>query len=313
MARVVTVTLNPAVDKSIHVEQVVPERKLRSDRPTHEPGGGGINVARVLHELGVHADAHWTRGGHTGERLQQLLDASALEHHPLAIAGETREHLIVFETSTGYQFRFGTPGPVLSDTEIIAMEARITALDGDTPYLILSGSLPDSAPEDTYARLAASAPIGTRVILDTSGGALAHALDAGGVYLVKPNQRELETLAGQAVEDDASLIAAARSLIERGAVEVVVTSLGAGGALAVTAERTWHVRAPAVRALSVVGAGDSMVAGIVTGLLQGRTLAGAIRYGVAAGAAAVITPGTQLCRREDVDRFDAQMAAEVNE
>jgi len=309
MARVVTITLNPAVDKSIHVERVVPERKLRSDRPRHEPGGGGINVARVLHELGVHVDAHWTRGGHTGERLEGLLDLTGIEHHPLAITGETREHLIVFETSTGHQFRFGTPGPVLLDAEIAAVERRIAALTPETPFLVLSGSLPDSAPDDTYARLAASAPIGTRVVLDTSGLALAHALDAGGVYLLKPNRRELETLAGQSVEDDASLIAAARSLIDRGAVEVVVTSLGAGGAMAVTADRAWHVRAPAVRALSAVGAGDSMVAGMVTGLLQGRPLAGAIRYGVAAGAAAVTTPGTQLCRREDVDRFDAQMAA----
>jgi 6-phosphofructokinase 2 len=310
MPRVVTMTLNPALDKSIHVTQVVPERKLRSDRPIHEPGGGGINVARVLHALGVHADAHWTCGGHTGERLAGLLDATGIEHHPLAIDGETREHLIVFETSTGYQFRFGTPGPILLEAELTAMEARIRGLQADTPYLVLSGSLPDSAPEDTYARLVASAPASTRVILDTSGGALAHALDAGGVFLAKPNQRELEALAGRPVEDDASLMEAARSLIDRDLVEVVVTSLGAGGALAVTKERAWHVRAPAVRVLSAVGAGDSMVAGMVAALLWGRPLVGAIRYGVAAGAAAVTTPGTELCRLEDIERFDAQMAAD---
>lgn len=310
MPRVVTMTLNPAVDKSIRVDQVVPERKLRSDRPVHEPGGGGINVARVLHELGIHADAHWTRGGATGERLGQLLDATGIEHHPLPIAGETREHLIVFEMSSGFQFRFGTPGPMLREDELAALEERVHALQPDTPYLVLSGSLPDGAPDDTYARLAAAAPMSARVVLDTSGTALAHALDAGGVFLAKPNQRELEALAGRSVEDDASLIGAARSLIERQLVEVVVTSLGAGGALAVTAERAWHVRAPAVKALSAVGAGDSMVAGMVAALLQGRPLEAAIRFGVAAGAAAVITPGSELCRRQDVERFDAQMAAE---
>jgi len=309
MARVVTVTLNPAVDKSISVEQVVPERKLRSDRPVLEPGGGGINVARVLHELGVAAAAHWTLGGFTGARLESLLDAMGLEHHPLVIGGETREHLIVFERSTGQQFRFGTPGPGLTGAELEALMQRIAALPAATPYLVLSGSLPGGVPDDTYAHLAEAAPAGCRVVLDTSGEALQHGVDTP-LFLIKPNVRELGQLAGQAIEDDDQVRGVARSLIERGKVEVVVTSLGAGGAMATTASEHWHVRAPTVKIRSAVGAGDSMVGGIVAALTRGRPLREAIRYGVAAGAAAVKTDGTQLCRRDDVEQLDARMADE---
>jgi 6-phosphofructokinase 2 len=309
MAPVVTVTLNPAVDKSISVESVVPERKLRGDRPVREPGGGGINVARVLRELDVEAVAYWTRGGRTGDRLQMLLDALGLDHVPVPIEGETREQLSVFETSTEQQFRFGTPGPILSDGELDAWRAQVAGLDPSTPYLVLSGSLPEGAPDDFYAQLTALAPAGCRVVLDTSGPGLARGLEAP-VYLVKPNVRELGQLAGEAIEDDDQVRRVARRLIERRNVEVVVTSLGAAGAMATTATEHWHVRSPTVRIRSTVGAGDSMVGGIVAGLAHGWPLSDAIRYGVAAGAAAVMTDGTQLCRRHDVERLYAGMTAE---
>jgi len=309
MPTVVTLTLNPAIDKSISVDQVVPERKLRSDRPVLEPGGGGINVARVLRELGVRASAHWTRGGPTGARLETLLDAMGLEHHPVVIEDETRENLIVFERATGQQFRFGTPGPVLSELELEALAGRVAAMSPSTPYLVLSGSLPEGVPDDTYARLAQAAPSGCRVVLDTSGAALQRGLDTH-LFLVKPNVRELGQLAGRPIESDDQVRDVARQLIARGMVEVVVTSLGPGGAMATTADQHWHVRAPTVAIRSAVGAGDSMVGGIVAALAAGRPLREAIRYGVAAGAAAVKTDGTQLCRRADVERLDAQMAAE---
>lgn len=313
MPRVVTLTLNPALDTSINVEQVVPERKLRADRPVHEPGGGGINVARVLHELGVSVDAHWTCGGSDGAHLARLLDTLGFEHHPQPIAGDTREHLIVFETSTGHQFRFGTPGPLLSEAELQESCARVAALGPETPYLVLSGSLPDGAPLETYARLAAAAPPTTKVVLDTSGPALGAALRAGRVFLAKPNRRELEQLSDRSLEDERALAAAASALLasEPGApgAEVVVVSLGAGGALAAHRGGVTLLHAPAVKVRSAVGAGDSMVAGIVAGLMDGRDLPAALRLGVAAGAAAVMTPGTELCRREDVLQLDAAMAA----
>jgi 6-phosphofructokinase 2 len=301
-APIVTVTLNPAVDVSTAVDQVVAERKLRCDDPVPEPGGGGINVARVVRELGLEATALWTRGGTTGVRLEALLDAIGLDHRPLPIARETREHLIVYERSSGRQFRFGMPGPVLDEAELRACVAAVAALAPAPAFLVLSGSLPDAVPDDLYARLIRAAPEGCRVALDTSNAALAEGV-AAGPYLVKPNRRELGQLTGAPVEDDDDVRAAARQLIEAHGVGVVVTSLGAGGVVASDADGDWFAHAPPVKVRSAVGAGDSMVAALVVALARGDALDEAVRWGVATGTAAVLTEGTQLCRRADVERL----------
>ena len=307
MAPVVTLTLNPAVDMSTSTEYVVGDRKLRCEARVVEPGGGGINVARVLFELGVPTVAWWTRGGDVGERLGHLLDATGIDHRAIPIEGETREHLTVLERASNRQFRFNMPGPTLSEAELEACVEHIEGIDPATPYLVLSGSLPEGAPDDFYARLARAAPASCRVILDTSGAALEHGVQAD-LYLVKPNVNELSLLAGESVEDEEHIREVARSLLARGGVQVVVTSLGAGGATATTHDEHWHVHAPTVRFRSAVGAGDSMVGGLVAGLARGWPLSAAIRYGVAAGAATVTRPGTQLCTRTDVERLLEQMA-----
>lgn len=301
-APVVTVTLNPAVDASTAVDQVVAERKLRCDAPTYEPGGGGINVARVVRELGGAATALWTRGGPEGARLQALLDALGLDHRPLAIEGDTRQHLIVYERGSGRQFRFGVPGPALSAAEVAAVFAALAALAPAPRVLVLSGSLPHDADDDLYARLARAAPPGCRVVLDTSGPALAAGL-AAGPHLVKPNRNELAALTGAPVDDLPDVAAAARRLVATHGIAAVVVSLGAGGALACDATGAWLATAPPVRARSTVGAGDSMVGGLVVALERGDPLPEALRLGVAAGTAAVLTDGTQLCRAADVARL----------
>jgi 6-phosphofructokinase 2 len=306
------VTLNPTVDQISAVDQVVAERKLRCDDPTFDPGGGGINVARVVVELGGRARASWTRGGPGGARLQALLDAKGLDHVAVPIEGDTRQHLIVSERSSGRQFRFGFPGPRLSEAEIEACLETVRSAEPTPGYLVLSGSLPADAPEDLYARFVRAAPRGCRVVLDTNGDALAHG-QAAGVYLIKPNVRELGHLAGVRVEEESQIRDVARRLIDEGTVEVVVTSLGAGGVMATTQGDHWHVRAPTVKARSAVGAGDSMVGGIVFALSHDWPLEEAVRYGVAAGSAAVLTPGTELCRRQDVERLFGGMGASVSE
>ena len=283
---------------------MVAERKLRCDAPTAEPGGGGINVARVVRVLGAEATALWTRGGTTGARLAALLDAIGLDHRPLAIAGETREHLIVYERSSGRQFRFGMPGPALDEAEQRACLDAIAELDPAPAYLVLSGSLPDAVPDDLYARFVRAAPSGCRVVLDTSGAALAAGV-AAAPFLVKPNRNELAALTGAPVDDVADVRAAAHQLIDTHGVGAVVVSLGAGGALACAADGDWRAVAPPVRVRSAVGAGDSMVAGMVVALQRGDPLAAALRWGVAAGTAAVLTEGTQLCRPDDVARLHA--------
>jgi len=306
MVDIVTLTLNPAIDKSVAVDRVVAEHKLRCSAPRLEPGGGGINVARAVQRLGGTAQAHWTCGGAMGELLRELLDGEGLDHCPLPVAAMTRENLIVDEHTSDQQYRFGMPGGELSEAELQQCMARLRDLDPAPRYLVLSGSLPPGMAEDTYARIADAAPDGCRVIVDTSGPALQRSLEAQ-VYLIKPNLRELGQLAGTEVEGDAQIHELARSLIDSGRVEVVVTSLGAGGVAVTSADEHHHIRAPTVPIRSKVGAGDSTVAGIVLGLARGAPILDAVRRGVATGAAAVMTPGTELCRREDAERLYREM------
>ena len=306
MPRIVTLTLNPAVDSSCSVDRVVAEHKLRCSQPDFDPGGGGLNVARVIRELGGAARALWTSGGPMGQFLGQLLDRGGIDHHPIPIAGQTRENLTVYEETSTQQYRFGMPGPEMSPCEA---ERCVTALRDTRPppdYLVLSGSLPPGCDPGIYARIAREAPPACRVVVDTSGRALKESLKAR-LFLIKPNLRELGQLIEKEIASDAAIRDAARRLIDSGAVQVVITSLGPGGAIITTAEHSEHIRSPTVPIRSKVGAGDSMVGGIVQGLAEGRPTADAARFGIAAGAATVMSEGTRLCRREDVERLYQQM------
>lgn len=306
MTPIVTLTLNPAVDKNSTVEQVVPERKLRCGPPEHHPGGGGINVARAITALGGSATAYWTRGGAIGDLLEQSLDREGIIHHPIAIKSMTRENLVVFENSSGQQFRFGMPGAPLTEEEVQACLARLSAINPAPEYLVLSGSLPPGVVGSLYTHIARAMPASTRVVLDTSGPPLQLGLESP-VYLIKPNVHELEQLAGRSVEHDSQIREVARSLIDDGRVQVVVTSLGSAGVALTTADEFLQIRAPTVKIRSKVGAGDSMVAGIVLALSRGKSIVDAVHFGVAAGSAAVMTEGTELCRREDTQRLYQEM------
>jgi 6-phosphofructokinase 2 len=308
MAAIVTLTLNPAVDKNTRIEHVGPEKKLRCEKPEFHPGGGGLNVARAIAKLGGSALALWTCGGHTGRLLADLIDAEQIEHIPIEIAEPTRENLIVYEERSGQQFRFGMPGARLSEAEMQQCLDFVRGLDPPPEYLVVSGSLPPGVPNDFCASLAEAAPDQTRVILDTSGAAL-HEGAEHGLFLVKPNIVELAHFVGREIEDECQLVDAARQLIATGGTHAVVTSLGAGGAVLVTADSHFRVHAPTVRIRSKVGAGDSMVAGIVLALQRGESLETAVTFGVAAGSAAVMTEGTELCRRDDTERLFNLMTA----
>jgi 6-phosphofructokinase 2 len=295
--------MNPAVDASTSVPYVLPDQKLRCRTPKYEPGGGGINVARAIRKLGGDAVACFPAAGPGGDLLKQLLDGEGVRQKPVPVGPWTRENLNVFEEVSGRQFRFCMPGPRLCEEEWGTLLESVRCLRPAPDFLVASGSLPPGVPLDFYARLAAHArETGSRVVLDTSGEALAHAVK-GGVYLLKPSLREFQALTGVRDLDESALIRAAGAAIERGWCEVLVLSLGAGGALWRTATGWERLAAPTVRVRSSVGAGDSMVGGIVLALAQGRPLGEAVRFGVAAGAAAVMNPGTELCRREDAERL----------
>ena len=303
MGTIVTFTPNPAVDASTAVDRVIAERKLRCSSPRFDPGGGGINVARVIQRLGGDATALFLGGGPTGERLRQLLEREGVANRTVHCEQWTRENLTVLEESSGRQFRFGMPGPEVTLGEWDHALALLRQWEPTPQFVVASGSLPPGAPADGFAQVARTLKErGSRLVLDTSGSALINGISPG-VYLVKPNLRELADLAGAQIADQEQMTAAARSIIERGLSEVVVVSLGAGGAFLLTAKECERIVAPIVPVRSRVGAGDSMVGGIVLALVRGWALAEAVRFGVAAGSAAVMHPGTELCRRADVERL----------
>jgi 6-phosphofructokinase 2 len=307
MRSIVTLTMNPAVDESTSVPYVLPDRKLRCQPPTYEPGGGGINVARAIRKLGGDALACFPVAGPAGELLKQLLDAEGVRYTAIAATRWTRENLNVLEEVSGRQFRFCMPGPTLDAHEWPVFLDWLRQLRPSPDFLVASGSLPPGVPVDFYARLAAlGRQMGSRVVLDTSGAPLARAVDEG-VYLLKPSLHEFQTLMNEHDLDESRLAELGATAVKRGWCEVLVLSLGAGGAFWATASDRERLAAPAVRVKSSVGAGDSMVAGVVLSLAQGRPLGEAVRVGVAAGAAAVLNPGTALCRREDVERLYPQV------
>jgi 6-phosphofructokinase 2 len=310
MKKIVSFTMNPAIDKSTGVEHVIAERKLYCQPPRFEPGGGGVNVSRVIKKLGGESMLLYPAGGYTGTRLKDLLEEEGITHRPVPIEGTTRESLVVLEESTGRQFRFGMPGPVLKDEEWERCLQELSAIRPQPDFLVASGSLPPGVPSDFYARVARiGKDHGAKVIIDTSGDALNRALQEG-VYLIKPNYREFRDLVGEDVKEESQIEAEAVKMVKSGRCEILVISLGAAGALMVSEEVVEPIRPPTVPIVSKVGAGDSMVAGTVLSLARGQTPRDSVLFGIAAGAAAVMTPGTELCRREDTERLYTRMLSE---
>jgi 6-phosphofructokinase 2 len=303
MPLILTLTMNPALDISTSVDKVLPTHKLRCTTEQIHAGGGGINVARVVHRLGGACVAVFPRGGVTGRELQQLLDAEQVPLVCVDIAGETRQSFSAHETSTGLDYRFVLPGPTLSEPDWLQCLSLVEAQHAPAGLVVASGSLPPGVPVDFYARLALMAEArGFKLVLDTSGAALAEALKVG-VYLVKPSLRELQEFTGLPLQTDVQQRDAARHLIAQGAAKVVALSLGDEGALLVTADQAWRAASVPVRAVSTIGAGDSFVGGMVWALSQGKPLEDAFRYGMAAGAAAVMNVGTGLCQAADVHKI----------
>jgi 6-phosphofructokinase 2 len=305
----VTLTMNPAIDVSASVDYVIPDDKLRCGSPTYEAGGGGINVARAIRKLGGDALALFPAGGPAGVLLGTLLDAERVRHRTVPIGGWTRENINVAERVTRRQFRFVMPGPTLVEREWQAILGELDALDPTPGFVVASGSLPPGVPADFYAQLARRLRgRGVRLVLDSSGEPLRRAIGTG-VYLLKPSLREFEELTGEEGCDDSRLPVLARRLVDAARCEILILSLGARGVFWMSATERGRLAAPAVPVKSSVGAGDSMVAGVVLSLARGRALADAVRFGVAAGAAAVMNPGTELCHAEDVERLYGEVTA----
>lgn len=302
MGRIITVTFNPVIDKSTTIAALIPDKKLRCTPPRFEPGGGGVNVARAIRKLGGEALAIYLAGGYTGVFLNELLKREGVPSRPIEISGHTRENLIVLDASTNQQYRFGMPGPLVAEAE---WKACLQALEDekDLSYIVASGSLSAGVPTDIFARIAGIArKKNAKLIVDTSGDALKKAAQEG-VYLLKPNLAELSSLVGKDEIHAEMVDDVARQIIDKGQCEVVITSLGPAGALLVSKDEVITISPPVVKKKSTVGAGDSMVAGIVLSLSKGWDVKQAVKYGVAAGTAATMNPGTELCHLDDVEKL----------
>lgn len=304
MMNIATLTMNPTIDVAYEVERLDQFHKLRADTTRQDPGGGGINVARVFVRLGGNARCYYLSGGAMGIALDGLLDLHQLVRTRIAIKGDTRISTAILERASGKEFRISARGPEIAESEWQTCLDQLALLKCD--YLIASGSLPKNVPDDFYARVAVIAKEGGyRFVLDTSGPALAACIASGGVFLAKPSIGEFRALVGKELIQESDIADAAMNIVEQGGAQYLAVTMGRDGAL--FAAKSGCLRLPAieVEARSSVGSGDSFLAAMVHAFALGKEPEDAFRFGLAAGAAAVLTPGTDLCRPEDVQRLYA--------
>ncbi|MFE3055911.1 1-phosphofructokinase family hexose kinase [Nocardia sp. NPDC059239] len=289
---IVTLTMNPAIDIAAGADRIRPTSKTRCTPPRFDPGGGGINAARTIAALGEPVTAIFPAGGPSGRQLEELVRDAGVPMRSIPISGHTRENLAVTDNGSGDQFRFVFPGPRVTAPELHLCLSEIERAAVGSRYVVASGSLPPGVPDDLYQTLAdLLRDLGVRLILDTSGAALRAV--RYGVHLLKPSVRELAELTGHPLPDRKSQLAAARELILAGVCEIVVVSLGASGALAVTRYDDEWFPSLEVTVRSGIGAGDAMVGAMTVGLARGYPLDEAVRLGIAAATAALTTPGTR--------------------
>jgi 6-phosphofructokinase 2 len=298
---IVTLTVNPALDKSTHFKGLVAEQKIRCDEPQYDAGGGGINVSKAIARLGGTSVAVYSSGGATGKILEDLVCKENIVSHAIPVKTWTRESFVAVDDHTNLQYRFGFSGGQIQDDEVEMILKTVQNLK--TRFLVASGSLNKGLSSDFYQKVAQIAKINnSKLIVDTSGEALAKIVEVG-AYLIKPNVGELAKLIGVEKLEMEEVNQAAKQIIEKGGAEIVVVSLGPQGAVLVTKDLYEYVPAPNVVKKSTVGAGDSMVGGITWALSQNKSLQEVIRWGVACGSAATMNEGTRLFKPEDAKRL----------
>ncbi len=298
-----TITLNPSIDQHITINKLIKDDTLKAQSVRRDPGGKGINVSRVVKELGGQTKAFGIIGGCGGYMLRDLLDRKEIEYQFFEILGETRINFIMTDLSDKTQTRISAPGPAVENRDIEKFIEMIKGVAPRPSFWVLGGSLPPGVSKDACKKIIEYLQKkGEKCVLDADGEVLEQGIGAA-PFFIKPNEFELERLLKRQVEGDEDIIKAAEELCHRYGIGIVAVSLGKRGAFFVTEKEAWKLETPDVEVQSKVGAGDSMVGGFLVALDDNQTLEMAARNAVAAGTAAVMSEGTQLCRREDVEKL----------
>ena len=306
MRQILTITLNPALDSASDVDVVKPDLKLRCVNPSLEAGGGGVNVSRAIALLGGDSAAFVALGGPTGNMMAELLAVAGVNVLRFDGPGMTRQSTAILETSTGRQFRFGQPGPEWQAADAARALCEIEAKLRPNMLVVATGSLPPGVPDDFYVALGKRVKTkGAEMVLDTSGRAQKAVLSQGHglVNVLRMDQHESELLAGETLETPQAAARFARSIVAQGVAALVIMARGADGSVFAAADRAFHCVSPKGEVISKVGAGDSFVGGFTLGLAQGLRFEDAGKLATATAAAAVLTPGSQLCERATTERL----------
>ena len=299
---IATVTLNPSLDKIVTVEELVIDEANRWTSLRRDPGGKGINVSRVIHELGGETTAYGFIGGFAGETFEHLLQQQGVPFDFTPIKGEIRSNFIITDLETRRQTRIDAPGPHILKRELRKLIQKITHIKPKPEFIVFAGSVPPGVPDDIYRQLIEEAKKrGIKTVLDADDNWLKEGMKAK-PNVIKPNVHEAEELLETHLRDEAAIVEAVKTLANRG-IDVASISRGKDGLIAANGGKILKVTPPQVEVRSTVGAGDSTIAGLVLKLNQGHGIEEACRWAVAAGTAATLTPGTELCRREDVERL----------
>ncbi len=295
-----TVTLNPTIDQTLVLERFVAGDTLRVRSSRFDPGGKGINVSRVVNELGGESVAMGFAPGGLGRYIEQTLKAQGIECDFVRTKGEARTNITIVDESRHIHTILSDPGPETDVRFVGQLLAKLGKRLRADDWLVVAGSIPPPLSPEIYAEIIRIARENwVHAVLDADGAALVAGV-AARPEMVKGNRRELERLLGRRLGDEESSLEAALTLREMTISRAVVTR-GREGAVAVCDDGSWRSVAPRVRAVSAVGSGDGFLAGVVLSLSRGGTMEEALRLGVAAGTACVLTPGTELCYRREVD------------
>lgn len=307
---IATLTLNPSLDKTIYVNELVVDDTNRATKYRYDPGGKGINVSRVLWELGERSVLFGFLGGNTGKRVEKYLIDEGLVCDFNWTSNETRENLIITTGTQIQQTKISLPGAPIREDELHRLKRKIAGRSREFEMVVLSGSIPPGLPKSIYRDLAEEALMrGDQVVLDADGEALREGLKAK-PFMIKPNLHELQRMIGRELPTDQAIHAALDELLESKTVTLIILSRGGGSVIAATAKERWVATPPKIEVHSTVGAGDSLIGGFLYQYFQVGSLEEALRWGIASGTACAASYGTELAHLGDIRQFLPQVKLE---